>query len=148
MGVHQTQQSNPLLQVFAVSSAGVAFTYIKEVPAITLASWRLQLTALITAAAGTAQWTTAMTPEHKARFRADLPLTALSGLALTVHFGTWVWSLQHTSLAHSLLLVSTSPVINVGVAVAMRQAISAGEVAGAVMALAGRGFGLDRSVFV
>jgi hypothetical protein len=82
------------LQVTAVSSAGVAFTYIGEVPPITLASWRLQLTAVITAAAGGVQWCTSMSPEHRARFRADLRLTALSGLALTVHFATWVWSLQ------------------------------------------------------
>jgi hypothetical protein len=44
---------------------------------------------------------------------------------------------QATSLAHSLLLVSTSPVINVGVALLMRHAISAGEVAGALLALGG-----------
>lgn len=44
---------------------------------------------------------------------------------------------QATSLAHSLLLVSTSPVINVGVALLLRHAISAGEVAGSLMALAG-----------
>lgn len=120
-----------------MSSAGVAFTYIKEVPAITLASWRLQLTAVITAAAGSAQWAAAMTPEAKARFRSDLHLTALSGLSLTLHFAAWVWSLQHTTLAHSLLLVSTSPVINVGVALLLKHAISAGEVAGALAALAG-----------
>lgn len=77
-----------------MSSAGVAFTYIKEVPPITLASWRLQLTALITAAAGAVQWANSMKPEQRARFRSDLHLTVLSGLALTVHFGTWVWSLQ------------------------------------------------------
>jgi drug/metabolite transporter (DMT)-like permease len=46
-------------------------------------------------------------------------------------------SLQATSLAHSLLLVSTSPVINVGVALVMRHAISAGEIAGSVLALVG-----------
>lgn len=45
--------------------------------------------------------------------------------------------LQATSLAHSLLLVSTSPVINVGVALLLRHAISAGEVAGSLAALAG-----------
>lgn len=124
--------------VFAVSSAAVAFTFIKEVPPITLASWRLQLTAVITATAGAVQWR-GLSKEHRAQFRRDLHLTTLSGLALTLHFGTWVWSLQATSLAHSLLLVSTSPVINVGVALLLRHAISAGEVAGSLMALAGCG---------
>jgi hypothetical protein len=55
-----------------------------------------------------------------------------------LHFGTWVWSLQHTSLAHSLLLVSTTPIILVAYSLISRQAISAGEVAGAVMAVAGK----------
>jgi drug/metabolite transporter (DMT)-like permease len=45
--------------------------------------------------------------------------------------------MQATSLAHSLLLVSTSPVINVGVALVLRHAISAGEVAGALLAVGG-----------
>lgn len=81
-------------QVTAVASAGVAFTYIGEVPPITLASWRLQLTAVITAAAGAVQWCTSMSPENRARFRADMGLAMISGLALTLHFATWVWSLQ------------------------------------------------------
>jgi hypothetical protein len=101
-------------QVFAVSSAGVAFTYIGDVPALTLASWRLQLTALITLAAGAVQWRHNMPGDARMRLYADWWLSALSGVALALHFATWVWSLQHTSLAHSLLLVSTSPVLNVG----------------------------------
>lgn len=54
-----------------------------------------------------------------------------------IHFGTWVWSLEHTSLAHSLLLVSTTPIIIVAWTLLRRHAISAGEVAGAVLALVG-----------
>jgi drug/metabolite transporter (DMT)-like permease len=123
--------------VFAVSSAGVFFTVMGDVPPITLAGWRLQLTAVITLIAGSVQWTTVMSPADRSRWRTDAPLTALSGLALGVHFGLWVWSLQHTSLAHSLLLVSTSPVLNVGVALLLRHAISWGEVAGSLLALAG-----------
>jgi drug/metabolite transporter (DMT)-like permease len=48
-----------------------------------------------------------------------------------------VWSLQHTSLAHSLLLVSTTPIILVAYSLITRQPISAGEVAGALLAVAG-----------
>jgi hypothetical protein len=58
-------------------------------------------------------------------------------LLQALHFGTWVWSLQHTSLAHSLLLVSTTPIILVAYSLVMRQPISAGEVAGALLAVAG-----------
>lgn len=35
------------MQVIAVSSAATAFAYMRDVPALTLASWRLQLTAVL-----------------------------------------------------------------------------------------------------
>ena len=84
-----------------MSSAAVAFTFNKEVPPITLASWRLQLTAVITATAGAVQWA-GLSTEHRTQFRRDLHLTALSGLALALHFGTWVWSLQVRGLLHPI----------------------------------------------
>ncbi len=34
-----------------------------------------------------------------------------SGICLWIHFGSWVWSLDHTSLAHSLLFVTAHPLI-------------------------------------
>eukprot|EP00959_Pyramimonas_sp_CCMP1952_P458397 9476552-Pyramimonas_sp.AAC.1 len=34
-----------------------------------------------------------------------------SGLCLAVHFGGWVWGIAHTSLPHSLLFVSATPVL-------------------------------------
>jgi drug/metabolite transporter (DMT)-like permease len=45
-----------------------------------------------------------------------------SGLALAAHFGTWVTSLDHTSLAHSLLFVTSHPIIIViGTALLVRR---------------------------
>lgn len=38
-------------------------------------------------------------------------LIAVSGSFLAVHFGAWVWSIDHTSLTHSLLWVTSHPVI-------------------------------------
>jgi len=35
---------------------------------------------------------------------------AAAGVALAAHFGTWIWSLQYTSVAASTLLVATTPV--------------------------------------
>lgn len=124
------------LQVCSVASAGVAFKWIGDVPPITLASWRLQITTLILAVASTIQWQ-AMSADDKARFFKDYKWTLFSGVTLAVHFGTWVWSLENTSLAHSLLLVSTTPIILVVFALIMRHAISAGEILGAVFAVVG-----------
>jgi drug/metabolite transporter (DMT)-like permease len=40
-----------------------------------------------------------------------LPLLILSGICLGIHFSAWVWSLQLTSLTHSMLWVSMGPVL-------------------------------------
>src|SRR6185437_2228932 len=45
-----------------------------------------------------------------------LPLMALSGLALAAHFWTWIASLQYTSVASSVVLVSLMPVFAWGIA--------------------------------
>lgn len=41
--------------------------------------------------------------------RANVVLCA-SGIALAVHFATWIWSLQYTSVAVSTLLVASTPI--------------------------------------
>ena len=45
------------------------------------------------------------------KYNQSLPLLTLCGASLGVHFGAWVWSISHTSLAHSLLWVSMSPIV-------------------------------------
>lgn len=122
--------------IVAVSSAGVAFSYCKDVPPFTLAGWRLQLTSVVAALVAAAQWQ-GMPAQDRARTRREAWKLAMSGLCLAVHFGAWVWSLQHTSLAHSLLLVSTTPIILVGVNLVQREPISGSEVAGSLLAVAG-----------
>jgi hypothetical protein len=47
------------------------------------------------------------------RYRAALPQLLLIGLSLGTHFGAWGWSVAHTSLAHSLLLVWSTPLLMV-----------------------------------
>ncbi len=38
------------------------------------------------------------------------PLFVIAGFALAIHFATWIWSLEYTSVAISTLLVSTTPI--------------------------------------
>tara|TARA_B100000945_G_scaffold83425_1_gene64483 strand:- start:3982 stop:4731 length:750 start_codon:yes stop_codon:yes gene_type:complete len=60
-----------------------------------------------------------------------------SGVALAAHFGTWVTSLDHTSLAHSLLFVTSHPIIIVaGTALLVRRPHRL-ETAGAIIGLIG-----------
>lgn len=56
----------PALQVFAVSSAAVVFAMMSEVPAITLAAWRLQLTSVLLGF-GAAVQLLGMPPEDRKR---------------------------------------------------------------------------------
>ncbi|ETW01680.1 hypothetical protein H310_06301 [Aphanomyces invadans] len=49
------------------------------------------------------------------RYRQMLPLLITIGAALAGYFGSWGWSVVHTSLLDSLLLVCTSPLLMVGI---------------------------------
>jgi drug/metabolite transporter (DMT)-like permease len=40
----------------------------------------------------------------------DRPVLIAAGIALAVHFGAWIWSLEYTSVAVSTLLVATTPI--------------------------------------
>jgi drug/metabolite transporter (DMT)-like permease len=40
----------------------------------------------------------------------DRPVLIAAGIALAVHFGSWIWSLEYTSVAVSTLLVATTPI--------------------------------------
>jgi len=45
------------------------------------------------------------------KFLKSLPLMVLSGVCLGVHFSSWVYSIEKTSLVHSLLWVSMGPIL-------------------------------------
>ncbi|MGI8650502.1 MAG: DMT family transporter [Rubrobacter sp.] len=91
-----------LVGVLAVGSAAVLIR-LADAPAIAVAFWRCAL------AVGTllpvALWRRERFPKGR-----TLYVAILSGMALGAHFGFWVSSLDHTSVAASVVLVSSSPV--------------------------------------
>jgi drug/metabolite transporter (DMT)-like permease len=95
-----------------VSSAGAILQHLDSVPPLLRASWRLQATSVILAPLAIWQW---RTMDHDLRKRVFTPQAQkviwLSGLALALHFGTWVPSLDKTSLTHSLLFVTAHPLV-------------------------------------
>jgi drug/metabolite transporter (DMT)-like permease len=94
-----------LLGVVAVSFASILIRWT-EAPALTIAFYRLLLAATIF-------WMAQgrLTATHLRRATATLiGLSALSGLALAVHFAAWISSLSLTSVASSVVLVSTTPI--------------------------------------
>ena len=75
--------------------------------------------------------------------RRTLGILALSGLALALHFGSWVASLKYTTLTHSLLFVTAHPLIVVAgmfflgfMAIGVRKPTSR-ELAGAMIGFCG-----------
>lgn len=96
--------------VIAMSSGGVWFALLIGTPPILKACWRLTLTSLVQAPFFAYQWIRG-TNRARAVWWAELPWLAVSGISLGVHFASWSWSIDHTSLTHSLLFVSTTPLL-------------------------------------
>jgi drug/metabolite transporter (DMT)-like permease len=92
--------------VAAVSVAAVFIRYAQtDAPSLTIAAFRLALAALF------------LLPVAWLRYRRELSelkapewgWTLVAGIFLAIHFATWITSLEYTSVASSVVLVSTSP---------------------------------------
>ena len=88
--------------VLAVSAAAI-FIRLADAPAIAVAFWRCALGAALLLPLALVR------RERFPRGR-DLWVGIASGVALGAHFGFWISSLDHTSVAASVVLVSTQPV--------------------------------------
>ena len=114
--------------LFAVSSAGAVLQSMGEIPPILRASWRMQGTALILLPGFIYQ----LNSLDWERFtRKDSAIIVLSSCFLAAHFGSWVWSLDHTSLVHSLLFVTSHPLVVVLLMPILGSSIRRGHIIGA-----------------
>ena len=97
-----------VLAVACVSSAAVLIRFA-QAPPLAVSFYRVALASalLLPAAAGAARRSWPALPR-----RLILALVA-AGVALGVHFGTWIASLSYTTVAASVLLVNTAPVFTV-----------------------------------
>ncbi|MBK7861729.1 MAG: DMT family transporter [Archangiaceae bacterium] len=94
-----------LFGVLAVSWGSI-FVRLAHAPPLTVAAWRMVFSGL-----PLALWAMARHRDELARLdRRDWALLCCSGLALAVHFGTWITSLDLTSVASSVALVTTTPI--------------------------------------
>jgi drug/metabolite transporter (DMT)-like permease len=95
-----------LVGILAVSTGSILVRNAQEyAPSIVIAAYRLVLATLFLAPVALLR----SRGELRALRRPDLVLAALSGLFLSLHFATWITSLQYTTVASSVVLVSTSP---------------------------------------
>ncbi len=92
--------------ILAVSTAAIFIRYAQqEAPSLVIAALRLSLASIILAPIA---WMRHRA-ELRALTRATLGLGLLSGIFLALHFATWISSLEFTSVASSVVLVSTTP---------------------------------------
>jgi drug/metabolite transporter (DMT)-like permease len=95
------------LGLCAVSTASIIIRYAQAdgAPSLVIAAWRLTLASLILLPV--VIW------RHRDELRALTPrawgLAVISGVFLGVHFATWISSLAYTTVASSVVIVSSSP---------------------------------------
>ncbi|MHB1295852.1 MAG: DMT family transporter [Anaerolineae bacterium] len=121
------------LGIITLSTASILIR-MAEAPALVIGAWRMVLaTALLT------PWALPRARRELARLgRRDVVLLVLAGVALAGHFATWITSLSYTTVASSVILVTTNP-IYVGLAsyYVLKEHVSRRAVLAIVVALAG-----------
>ena len=96
-----------LTAILAVSTASIfiRFAQMDGMPSLIIAALRLTVATLLLAPL--------IITHHKDEIlnltRGELTLGLVSGLFLAVHFATWISSLEYTSVASSVVFVSTGP---------------------------------------
>lgn len=121
--------------ILAVSAASIFIRYAQVyAPSLVIAVYRLVLASLFLAPL--AYW------RYRAELRSlslhDLRLGLLSGIFLALHFATWITSLEHTSVASSVVLVATAPLwVALLSPFTLREPVSRAVLAGMLLALVG-----------
>ncbi len=96
-----------LVLLIGVGTASFAAILIRwaQAPALAIAAYRLSFaSAILLPLAG---WRA--NSELRGLSRRDLALAVLAGFFLACHFALWISSLEHTTVASSVVLVSTNP---------------------------------------
>jgi drug/metabolite transporter (DMT)-like permease len=92
--------------IFAVSTSSIFIRFAQEeAPSLVIAALRLTFATLMLAPIALLSHR----GELKSLSRNELILCIFSGLFLAVHFATWISSLEYTTVASSVVFVSTGP---------------------------------------
>ncbi|MBN1304139.1 MAG: DMT family transporter [Anaerolineales bacterium] len=123
------------IAILAVSTASIFIRFAQaEAPSLTIAAFRLTIASLALAPIALFQ--------HRAELqnlgKRDLIMTLFSGLFLAVHFAAWISSLEYTTVASSVVLVSTSPLwAALMTPIFLHEKLGRGILAGMLLALLG-----------
>jgi drug/metabolite transporter (DMT)-like permease len=92
--------------ILAVSTSSIFIRFAQaEAPSLVIAALRLSFATVLLAPIA---WTRHR-EELRSLTRSEIGLGILSGLFLAAHFATWITSLEYTSVASSVVFVSTGP---------------------------------------
>ena len=96
-----------LIAILAVSTASIFIRFAQNdgAPSLVIAALRLTFATLMLAPVALTQHR----DEIRRFTRSEILLGAGSGIFLAVHFATWISSLEYTSVASSVVFVSTGP---------------------------------------
>jgi len=144
MSHEKTTQTNSSMQmylillagIFAISSSSIFIRYAQAdgLPSLVIAAGRLSLSGLIMTVLLRDKTITAL----QQLTRRDLFMAFASGLFLSLHFATWVTSLEYTSVLVSVVLVTTSPIwVALLEFIFLKMKVPRGVVIGLVIAIVG-----------
>ena len=96
-----------MLAILAVSTASILIRFAQNdgMPSLVIAALRMTFASLLLAPLAITKYL----DEIKRFTRTEILLGAFSGIFLAVHFATWISSLEYTSVASSVVFVSTGP---------------------------------------
>ncbi|MGH2825732.1 MAG: DMT family transporter [Actinomycetota bacterium] len=120
------------LGILAASVSAILIRYAEDANPLAISFWRCALGAL--ALLPFARW------QQRGATRATVKTSAIAGFFLALHFATWITSVGLTSVASSVLLVSTTPVFTALIAwLAFKERLPSVGWAGIALTLIGVG---------
>jgi len=122
-----------LIGIFAISTASI-FIKLCEAPVLIIATYRMMLASfmLMPFACYKKIW--------RGWEKKELRWFLLSGLFLSLHFAFWIASLKYTSVASSVVLVTTHPIfVGIGGWIFLRERIGKKLVLGIALSIVGSG---------
>jgi len=118
--------------IVAVSFGAILIRLAENVPVLSIAAWRRGVSFLLLIPFSWRQ------NPLKTMSRRDLLLSVASGVFLSLHFILWISSLRYTSVASSVVLVSTNPIfVALGVRFVFKESLSRTLVVATLLSVAG-----------
>lgn len=128
----------PLALLFGILAVSTASTFVRfaqqSAPSLVIAAGRLGFATLVLAPLALTRYRGSL----RALGGRDWALGLLAGVFLALHFATWIVSLEYTSVASSVVLVTTSPLwVAVLAPLVLRERVSRETAVGIALAMVG-----------